>query len=162
MEMHTKLFRLLFCIVLVNLTVSMASAQSDCKNFKDICDGSGDPYKYSGQSKSGTFELGQTASFKISAFGGYEYSIALCAEKQLKGIYFRIKENSADGEVLYDGQEEGDKMNLKQFYLEDSKPLVIEVVVPESDKPIEELDYSETIGCVSVIVEYYKVGKKGF
>jgi len=88
--------------------------------------------------------------------------MSLCAEKQLKGTFFRIRENSIDGELLYDGQAEGDNMNQKLFFIEDSKPLVIEVVVPEGDKPKQELEYSETIGCVSVIIEYYKVGKKGF
>jgi hypothetical protein len=162
MKMYNFLFRVLFYSLLVFITITPATAQSGCNDFKDRCDGSGEPYKYSGQSKSGTFELGQSSSFKISAYGGYEYSMSLCAEKQLKGTFFRIRENSIDGELLYDGQAEGDNMNQKLFFIEDSKPLVIEVVVPEGDKPKQELEYSETIGCVSVIIEYYKVGKKGF
>jgi hypothetical protein len=160
--MHTLLFRVLFSSILISIFLTNASAQQGCTDYKDQCVGAGDPYKYSGQSKSGTFELGQSSSFKISSYGGYEYSISLCADKQLKGTFFRIKENSIDGAVLYDGQAEGDEMNQKQFYMEDSKPLVIEVVVPDGDKPKEQLEYSETVGCVAVIVEYYKVGKKGF
>jgi hypothetical protein len=159
--MNKLTLKYFYGIALVLMTMGYANAQSGCKHIKEHCDGYGDPYKYSGQSKSGTFELGQTSSFKISTYGGFEYSVSLCAEKQLKGTYFRILENSMDGAVLYDGQTEDDEMNWEQFYVEDSKPLYIEVVVPEADNK-EELDYDETFGCVAVIIEYYKVGKKGF
>ncbi len=157
--MHKLTYRILFILSFTFIIVNSLSAQSGCKKMKDRCDGYGEPYKYSGQSKSGTLELGQTADFKMTTYGGFEYSVSLCAEKQLKGIFFRIKDNGA---VLYDGQAQGDEMNWKQFYIEDSKPLIIEVVVPESDKPEEELEYNETVGCVAVIIEYHKIGKKGF
>lgn len=159
--MNKLLLKYFYSISIVLMTIGFTNAQSGCKNIKERCDGFGEPYKYSGQSKSGTFELGQTSSFKMTTFGGFEYSVSLCAEKQLKGIFFRIRENSIDGAVLYDGQAEGDEMNWKQFYIEDSKPLYIEVVVPQAEN-YEELDYDETVGCVAIIIEYYKVGKKGF
>jgi len=157
--MYKTTKKLIFSISIVLLTISLATAQSGCKKMKDKCEGYGEPYKYSGQSKSGTFELGQNASFKMTTYGGFEYSVSLCAEKQLDGIFFRIKESSG-GAVLYDGQ--GDEMNWKQFYIEDSKQLLIEVVVPEGDTSEGKIDYEDTIGCVAVIIEYYKVGKKGF
>ncbi len=157
--MHKLTYRILFILSFVFLITNSLSAQSGCEKLKDRCDGYGEPYKYSGQSKSGTFELGQTSEFKMTTFGGFEYSVSLCAAKQLKGAFFRIKDNGA---VLYDGQAEGDKMNWKQFYIEDSKSLIIEVVIPENKNSEDELDYDDTIGCIAVIIEYHKIGKKGF
>lgn len=136
-----------------------AFSQSSCKNYHvKKCGGYGPPFKYSGQSKSAMFEVGETSSLKMSTFGGFEYSVSICAEKQLKGIYFRIKESNDN--VLYDSQSDG--MLDKQFYIEDSKILLIEVIIPESKKPKEKLDYEDLVGCVGVIIEYRKVGKKGF
>ena len=157
--MYKLIYKTLFAVSFVFGIISFVSAQSGCKNMNSKCDGYGEPYKYSGQSKSGTFELGQTSKFKMTTYGGFEYSVSLCAEKQLKGIFFRIKDQ---GNILYDGQTEGDEMNWKQFYVEDSKSLIIEVVVPEGDESKGEIDYDDTFGCVAVIIEYYKVGKKGF
>lgn len=157
--MNKILYRIIFSISLIFGIVLSTSAQSGCKSMKSKCDGYGEPYKYSGQSKSGVFELGQTSEFKMTTYGGFEYSVSLCAEKQLKGIFFRIKDQ---GNILYDGKIEGDEMNWKQFYVEDSKSLIIEVVVPEGDESKGKIDYDDTFGCVAVIIEYYKVGKKGF
>ena len=53
-------------------------------------------------------------------------------------------------------------MLWKQFYVNDSKSIIVEVVVPKSDLPVEELDYDKTMGCVGVVIEYRKFGKTGF
>ena len=159
--MYKSIFKVFIIGVFLSVS-SFANAQSGCKSIKNKCDGFGEPYKYSGQSKSGVFELGQSSEFKMTTYGGFEYSVSLCADKQLKGIFFRIKEKSNNGTVLYDGQAEGDEMNWKQFYIEDSKSLIIEVVVPEGDESKGEIDYEDTYGCVAIIIEYNKIGKKGF
>lgn len=156
MIMKIKKLLTLFAILMI---CGVAFSQGSCKNYHiKKCGGYGPPFKYSGQSKSAMFEVGETSSFKMNTFGGFEYSVNICAEKQLKGIYFRIKESARS--VLYDSQT--DKVLDKQFYIEDSKVLIIEVVVPEGKKPKEELDYKDLTGCVGVIIEYRKVGKKGF
>ncbi len=160
--MISRISKIIFGLIVFLFHTYYVIAQSGCNDMKEKCDGYGEPYKYSGQSKSGTFELGQTSAFKMSTFSGFEYSVSLCADKQLKGIFFRLREDTKDGAILYDGQSEGDEMNWKQFYIEDSKTLYVEVVVPEAEEAVEELEYSETIGCVAVIIEYFKVGKKGF
>jgi len=159
--MNLSMKKILFSLLFVVVTISLLVAQSDCKSYHTKkCDGYGDPYKYSGQSKSASFDLGETSSFKMSAFGGFEYSVSLCAERQLEGIYFRILEDTPEKTVLYDGQ--GDEMLDEQFFIEDSKKLIVEVVVPKSETPVEELDYEDTNGCVGVVIEYRKVGKGGF
>jgi len=144
------------------LFTNQLSAQSDCKDYVGTCNGFGSPYKYSGQSKSATMEKGQTSSFKLVTYSNYEYSVSLCSEKQLKGIYFKIYEDTPQKTLLYDGQSENDGMNWKQFFIEKSKMLIVEVTIPPSDKPVEEQEYDDTFGCVAVVIEYYKSSKRGF
>lgn len=157
-----KLYSISLIVFILTISSNHLMAQSDCNNFHtQFCDGYGDPYKYSGQSKSATMELGETSGFKMTTYGGFEYCVSLCADKQLKGAYFKIKDNNS-GEVLYDGQAEGDEMAQKQFFIEDSKQLIIEVNIPASPEPKENLTYDELVGCVGVIIEYNKTGKKGF
>jgi hypothetical protein len=158
--MYKLVYRLLIIAGFILNIFNVATAQ-ECKDMKHKCEGYGSPYKYSGQSKGGTFELGQVSQFKMVTFAGFKYSVSLCAEKQLDGIFFRIKEDSENGKVLYDGQKDDDGYNWKQFYIEKSQYLIIEVVAPDKD-PSKELDYEDTFGCVAVTIEYYKVGKKGF
>lgn len=156
--MLSKLYKLNILAILLTLSIG-AFSQSSCKNYHvKKCGGYGPPYKYSGQSRSAIFEVGETSSFKMSTFGGFEYSVNICADRQLKDIYFKIKESASS--VLYDSQNDG--MLDKQFYVEDSKILIIEVTVPEGKKAKEELEYNDLVGCVGVIIEYRKVGKKGF
>jgi len=154
------MYRLLFVVSLFLGLANITTAQS-CKSMKHKCEGYGSPYKYSGQSKGGTFELGQTSQFKIVTFAGFKYSVSLCAEEQLDGIFFRIKEDTENGKILYDGEKDSSGYNWKQFYIEKSQSLIIEVVAPDKD-PSKEIDDEDTFGCVAVTIEYYKVGKKGF
>ena len=157
--MSKTLTKLIYSIGIVLLTISLATAQSGCKKMKDRCEGYGEPFKYSGQSKSGTFELGQTASFKMTTYGGFEYSVSLCAEKQLKGISFMLR-----GIKMVTG------LTLDYYFTQNRPAWIkfidslngIEVDVPEGDTSKGKIDYEDTIGCIAVIIEYNKVGKKGF
>lgn len=147
-------------LILVSLQLS---AQSNCKDYHlKKCGGYGSPYKYSGQSRSATFERGESSSFQISAFGGFEYCVTLCSSKQLKGIYFRIIENTPQKTVLYDGSTDESGMLQKEFFIENSKKLLIEVIAPEPENGVEDTDYDRLNGCVGVVIEYHKIGKKGF
>ncbi len=137
MECNIKKIGFLFLILIITL-VSVQAQNSE----KDIRE-----FKYSGQSKSGILESGESASFKLNAFGGFEYKIHIIAERKLEGVYFRIKK-TAD-EILYDSQEEG--VLEKLFIIEDSKMLLIEVVVPESKSGTVEK------GGVGVTINYRKV-----
>ncbi len=150
-------------LILITLGSLQISAQSKCKNYLEKkCGGYGTPYKFSGQSRSASFEVGQSSSLKMSAFAGFEYCVTLCATKQLKGIYFRITEDTPQKTVLYDGTNDESGMLQKEFFIEDSKKLLIEVISPELDKSIDEVNYERLNGCVGVIIEYHKIGQKGF
>lgn len=157
------LFKISILTLLTVIGSLQISAQSKCKEYHlKKCGGYGPPYKYSGQSRSASFELGEQSSFKMSAFSGFEYCVTLCASKQLKGIYFRVVENTPQKAILYDGGSDESGMLQKEFFVEDSKKLLIEVVSPESDRSAEDMDYDRLNGCVGVIIEYHKIGQKGF
>lgn len=133
---NLKLGLILFILITTLLSVQAQSTTPAVKEFK-----------YSGQSKSGFFKSGESASFKLNAFGGFEYKIHIIAEEKFGAVFFRIKES--DDVVLYDSQEEN--VLDKQFIIEDSKILLLEVVVPESENGTIEK------GGIGVTIEYRKV-----
>ena len=108
------------------------------------------------------FEKGQKSSFYIIVYGGFEYSVSLCADKNLDGILFRIIEDSPQKTVLYDSNLEGDKMKSKQFMIEKTKKLIVEVEVPDGEVSASEEKYEDRIGCIGIVVEYLRAPKKGF
>jgi hypothetical protein len=87
-----------------------------CKNYHlKTCEGCGDPFKYSGQSKSAMMEKGQTSTFHIVVYEGFEYCVQISAAKNLKGISFRILEDNPAKTVLYDSSVEGNSYLEKDF-----------------------------------------------
>ena len=147
---------------IIILAISFISYGQNCDDYKwKKCDGYGPPYKYSGQSKSAFFEKGQKSNIHINVYGGFEYSIRICADKNLKGLYFRIREDDFTKKILYDSSTENVDYLEKQFYVENTKKLIIEVIAPESDDPENE-KYEDRTGCVGVLIEYYKAPRRGF
>lgn len=158
-----KIFKIALTVSILLIVNLQLSAQKECKDYHvKKCGGYGPPYKYSGQSRSASFEVGESSSFQMSAFEGFEYCITLCSSKQLKGIHFRIIEDNAQKTVLYDGANDESGMLQKEFYIKNSKKLLIEVICPEMNKEAEDINYDRLNGCVGVIIEYHKIGKKGF
>lgn len=127
-------------LVILLITLVFVQAQNSSRSIGE--------FKYSGQSKIGIFKSGESASFKINAFGGFEYNIHIKAEDKLEGVFFRIKK--PNNEILYDSKQEG--VLDKQFIMENSQMLLIEVVVPESKSGTVEK------GGIGVTLEYRKVG----
>lgn len=155
------LFKRLILAFILSLVYIISSGQN-CKDYKlEKCDGYGPPYKYSGQSKSAYFEKGQTSGFSINVYRGFEYSIRICPHKNLKDIYFRIREDNMNRKILYDSSTEDVDYLDKHFYVENTKKLIIEIIVPESDDPENE-KYEDRTGCVGVLIEYYKAPRRGF
>ncbi|NOZ45844.1 MAG: hypothetical protein GXO79_03590 [Chlorobi bacterium] len=150
----------LLLIFIFSISISSLFCQN-CEKTLIKCDPYGEPFKYSEQSKSAFFEKGQKSSFYMSAFSGTEYSIRICASKTLENIYFRIRENNSTKDLLYDSSTEEVDYLEKQFYVENTKKLIIEVIVPESMDPEQE-KYKDRTGCVGVLIEYHKAPKKGF
>ncbi|MDA3890802.1 MAG: hypothetical protein PF517_03970 [Salinivirgaceae bacterium] len=153
--------KLIFAIIFMfTLTVN---GQKNCDKYViKNCEAFGTPFKYSGQSKSALFEVGQKSILSITAFAGFEYRISLCAEKNMKGIFFRIRENDTNRTLLYDSSIEEEDFLEKMFYVKKTKDLLIEVVVPEGDLALDEQDYKKRFGCVGVLIEYDKRSDLGF
>lgn len=152
-----------FFLVAFNLLAYAALSQIKCDDYdKKKCEGYGPPFKYSGQSKSAVFEKGQTSSFYLVTYSGYEYCITVCSEKRLKDTFFKIKEDNVKKAVLYDSSIADDDILSTQFYIKKSKRLIVEVTVPEGDLSAYEEKYKDRIGCVAVVVEYVRAPNKGF
>lgn len=157
---NIKAILVFFLTILTSVSIF---SQPDCDRFLERkCSGYGDPFKYSGQTKSALFEKGQTSSFHLVVFEGYEYNVSICPHKDFEGVYFKIRENNPKKTVLYDSSLEGDGYLDKQFYSKSAKKLIIEVTVPEGELSPDEEDYEDRIGCVAVLVEYLKSPTKGF
>jgi hypothetical protein len=140
-----------------------AFAQKDCDKFMmKYCDAYGYDFKYSGQSKTTVFEPGKKSDFKLAVFKNFEYRVSICADKNLEGIYFRIREDNPSKSILYDSSTEEVDYLEKIFGVTKARNLIIEVIVPESDVPLEELSYNKRFGCVGVLIEYNRAPKTGF
>ncbi len=149
--------------VLFTFITVQVYGQGNCSNYViKKCEAFGFDFKYSGQSKSAVFELGQKSDFKLVVYKGFEYRVSLCAEKNLKGLYFRIREDNSARTIIYDSSTEQVDYLEKTFYTEKSRNLIIEVIVPESTVPVESQDYKDRFGCLGVLVEYNKRPKSGF
>lgn len=149
----------------VLLLIAMVSfTQIKCKDYHlKKCEAYSDKmFKYSGQSRSAYFEAGQTSNFKLVCYKGMEYRVSICNDKNLKGLFFRIREDNADRNILYDSSTDEKEYLEKLFYVEKSKNLVIEVVVPESEVAKEEVAYENLFGCVGVLIEYSRRNDTGF
>lgn len=155
--------RSILIIALIIIVSNTTFAQIDCSKYvQKKCDLYGEPFKYSGQSKNGVFELGQSSFFKLAVYGGFEYRIAICAERNMKNIFFRIREDNTNKSIIYDSSSEIEDYLEKMFFVENSKFLLIEVIVPEGDVPKEEQEYEDCFGCVGVVVEYTRKRDVGF
>lgn len=142
---------------------TIAYSQKKCDDYViRNCDSYGPPFKYSGQSKSAIFELGQKSLFSITVYKGFEYRISLCAEKNMKDVLFRIREDNTNKTILYDSSVDEEDFLEKLFYVKSTKNLLVEVYVPEGDIPIEEQTYKKRFGCVGVLIEYDKRKGTGF
>ncbi|MFA6403922.1 MAG: hypothetical protein WCX31_20175 [Salinivirgaceae bacterium] len=155
--MKSSLFLLFSLIFIVN------AMSQNCDDFYlRNCEGMGKPYKISGQSRDATFEKGQTSVFHLTVYKNFEYSIQICSDKNLKDIYFKIKEDNVTQEVLYDSSVEDSKYLQKEFLSLKTRKLIIEVTVPEGEMEASQEDYDKRVGCVGVLVEYNLPVKKGF
>ena len=158
-----QVYYILSLFIFSGLFSSGVLGQQACKDYHlKKCGGYGPPFKYSGQSKSALMEKGQTSSFYLVTYGGFEYTVTLCADKQLKGIFFRIREDNPKKTIFYDSSTDPENMMQKQFAIEKSKRMIIEITVPESDVPAAEEKYEDRSGCVGVVIEYYNSPAKGF
>jgi hypothetical protein len=109
---------------------------------------------YSKQSKSALFKPGQTSEIKIVAYGGEDYYVAICAHRKFGNVRFRILEDNAAKQVIYDNAADNYSESII-FSNTATRNLIIEVSVPEAE--------GSTSGerrCVGVVIEFRKTGQK--
>lgn len=150
-------------ILLLVFSFATITFGQDCENYKwKKCGGFGPPYKYSGQSKGAFFTKGQSSDFYVVTYKDFEYSVRICHDKPLNGLFFRIREDNVNRKILYDSSAEEVDYLEKQFSTEKTQKLIIEVVVPEGDEDLSMVDLKDISGCVGVLIEYYRKPKTGF
>lgn len=150
--------KIIFPILLALFSYQLKA--QNCGDYgKKSCSGYGEPFTMSKQSRSALFELGQSSELYFVAYGKYDYNVTVCHDRRLGDVYFRIKEDNPAKSILYDSSVEDKDELSKQFYVENTKRLIIEVVVPES---IKDVDYEDRYGCIAVVIEFNRQNKKGF
>lgn len=158
-----RVLNILIVFVFIFSITTTGFSQKKCDGYVlKNCGAYEKPFKYSGQSKNGLFELGQKSLIKITVYDGFEYRVSLCADKTMKGLYFRLREDDVNKTILYDSSVEEEDYLEKLFYVNTTKNLYVEVVVPEGDIPVEEQSYRNRFGCVGLLIEYNRRKDLGF
>ena len=123
----------------------------DCTDYHQYhCLYSDYTFFYSKQSKSALFKQGQTSEIKIVAYSGEDYYIAVCAHRKFGDIHFRILEDNAKQQVIYDNAADNYSESIT-FSNDITRNLIIEVSVPEG----EDSDSGDR-RCVGVVIQFRK------
>jgi hypothetical protein len=135
-------------------------AQNRCKDYvvKKCKFHKNSDFQYSWQSRSSEFYKGWNSTFKINVWNGFDYHFAICYNKELGNVQFKITEDNNDKTLIYD--------NLTDNYAKDvvltmglAKTLIIEIIIPGEGSEIKP---DSQRYCVGVLVEYMKKPKTGF
>lgn len=117
-------------------------------------------FKYNSQSRSALFRPGQSCSFNITVFKGYDYRMTFCAEENLlqgKPIMYKVID-SRTKKVLYETSEEEWNADF-EFVCDNSLNLEIKLQLPEVPyEPNEKTLY----GCLGFLLESRNSLKTGF
>jgi hypothetical protein len=151
MGMKTKIL-LSFAGVL--FLFSLTAFAQDCTDYHQYhCLYSDYTFFYSKQSKSALFKQGQTSEIKIVAYSGEDYYIAVCAHRKFGDIHFRILEDNAGQQVIYDNASDNYSETVT-FANDITRNLIIEVSVPEGDG-----SSSSDRRCVGVVIQFRKTAQ---
>lgn len=150
--------------------------ESQCPDSRSFClSGSRNGWLFNNQSKSATFEKGETYEMSFIAYKGISYRLAVCTDlrDESEDIEFEIYESKSvakkiDGRVryvkeyvtLYSNNE--DQMEqIFTFSSDKTRKLFLRMKVPtgeSKDKDNNQLD----LLCVGVLLEHQKTPKTGF
>ena len=148
-----------------------------CNTFhKKYCQPAGNElFQYNAQSKSALFAIGKTSELNIIVYGGQDYRISLCTDKNLgERVEFKIYEedkSTKKRDLLYDNSKD-DYTSEIEFSNDYTIRLIIEVTVPDGSsagkgnsvkdggkgKSLQGSD----MGCLGVLVEHMSTQKQGF
>jgi hypothetical protein len=129
----------------------ISSGAQDCTDYHQYhCLYSDYTFFYSKQSKSALFKQGQTSEIKIIAYSGEDYYIAVCAHRKFGDVHFRILEDNAKKQIIYDNASDNYSESIT-FSNDVTRNLIIEVSVPEIDN-----SSSSDRRCVGVVIQFRK------
>jgi hypothetical protein len=135
-------------LIAITLFVSLYTnyAISQCQSFaKTKCLPQLKPYISSGQLYSTTLLANDHTELTMTFYSGQNYRIAVCAQKSLGEISFRLKDG--DNNIIFSNKGYG---NFWDFTVQSTQELTIEVITPPGD-PNATLDNS---GCVAILVGF--------
>lgn len=156
---------LLFAFVFIGFSVlAQTSACGDFHRSRCVIEGSKEDDKaftYNAQSKSGLFSQGSLSRMRCVVYRGMEYRMTVCLETDVLGdnIQFKILDAATKNELFDSAKED----NIKQFEFrcEQTKQLIIEVLVPSGEVK-EEKGKPVGAACVGLLIEHKVSERTGF
>lgn len=110
-------------------------------------------YKRFGQSRSRLVLARKTIRYKVTLFGGYDYKIGVCTEKNFAPVHFKIIDANKNT-VFYDNTND-DYVENVGFTVEETKNVIVEMTVLAEDMEIDNTAESRT--CLGVAIYWRKV-----
>jgi hypothetical protein len=148
-----SIIRIVF--IISNLLASLMSYSQDCSDYHQYhCLYADYTFFYSKQSKSTLFKPGQSSEIRIVAYSGEDYYIAVCAHRKFGNIHYRILEDNAHKNVIYDNAADNYSESII-FSNDRTRNLIIEVSVP-----LESESNTTDRRCVGVVIEFRKTGQQ--
>lgn len=86
---------------------------------------------YNSQSKSGLFAKGTSSKLKVIFYAGFDYSISLCADKDLGAQIGLILTDAKTGEILYDNAT-NNKSGHMEFSCQTTRNIAVAITIPGS------------------------------
>ena len=115
-------------------------------------------YTFSSQSRTVELNMSHKTIFNISVFGGYDYHFAICFEKYLFEVEFKIYEDNEAKTLIFDNTQ-SDFAKEVTLTMKVAKPLIIEIKLPRDSYDLTK--YSPK-SCIGVLIEYRKTLVTGF
>lgn len=128
-----------------------------CKLEKD----KDEKWEYNSQSRSGLFTQGMNSKIRCVIYKGMDYRMTLCAETALGDkLNFKIYDAKTN-ELLFDNAS-AENTQVFEFQSATTRPLIIEVFVPEGATESGNGLKSRDAACLGLLIEHKKTDIQGF
>ena len=143
---------IVYSILLVLLS-SIGYGQ-DCTSYHQYhCSYADYTFFYSRQSKSIQFHKGQSSEIQFIAYGGKEYYLAVCGSQKLDKIRFRIIEDNAGRNILFDNADNAYSESIN-FTNEVTRNMIIQLSAAKGTAR-----EAKDTGCAGVVIQIQKTGE---
>ncbi len=113
---------------------------------------------YNSQSKSGLFAKGTSSKLKVIFYAGFDYSISLCADKDLGAQIGLILTDAKTGEILYDNAT-NNKSGHMEFSCQTTRNIAVAITIPGSGP---NKGQTADAACLGILIEQKVSPKVGF